>query len=358
MPKVYVILVNWNGWRDTIECLESLFRLDYPDFTIIVCDNASSDESLANIKDWARGTTPAECLNHQLRHLVDPPIPKPVEWAELRPAEIASGEGPDPRLILIQTGANLGFAGGNNAGLSYALSRSDFSYAWLLNNDTVVEPDSLTALVARASASDRIGMCGSKTLRYDDPSSVQAFGGFSFNRWFARGGAVAIGSSAGAAQDPEQVERRLAYIAGSSLLVSRQFLELVGLMNERYFLYFEELDWAMRAKGTFRLAYSPDSIVYHKEGSSIGTNAAERSGQSPVAEYYGARNRIRFTWRYFPYALGTVLLALTASSLARLARGRWSNLEALLRGVLGLPPRNWTRQKLQRQAAVRLTERH
>jgi GT2 family glycosyltransferase len=190
MHRVYIILVNWNGWRDTIECLESLFRLDYPDFSIIVCDNASSDDSLSHIRDWASGSTQAECSSGELRRLTRPPVRKPLESVVLRNSDIDQWKDRHPKLVLLETGANLGFAGGNNVGLSYALSRGDFHYIWLLNNDTVVEPDSLAALVARASSSDTIGICGSKILYYDSPNTVQALGGSVFNRWFARGGLV------------------------------------------------------------------------------------------------------------------------------------------------------------------------
>lgn len=351
MPRVYIILVNWNGWRDTIECLESLFRLDYPNFSIIVCDNGSSDGSLAHIRDWASGSTQAECSSGELQRLTRPPVRKPLECVVLRNSDVDGWKDQHPKLILLETCANLGFAGGNNVGLSYALSRGDFHYIWLLNNDTVVEPDSLAALVARASSSDRIGMCGSKILYYNSPNTVQTLGGSVFNRWFARGGAIGMLSSADACEDTGAVERRLAYIAGASMLISRSFIDRVGLMNEDYFLYFEELDWAIRAKDIFTLAYSADSIVYHKEGSSIGTNAAQTADQSPVAEYYAARNRVRFTLRYFPYAIAPVLAALLASAIKRLARRRWTNVDALIRGVLGLPAREWITQKPQSQHA-------
>ena len=148
---VYIVLVNWNGWRDTIECLESVFRLDYPDFMVVGCDNASGDDSLAQIKSWAAGTLVIRAKNPALAELVEPAIPKPVEWVEYdRPtAEAGGSPDNDARLVLIRTGGNLGFAGGNNVGIRFALAHDDCTHVWLLNNDTVAPPDSLSHLVAR-----------------------------------------------------------------------------------------------------------------------------------------------------------------------------------------------------------------
>src|SRR5271170_2058279 len=146
---VYVILLNWNGWRDTIECLESVFRLDHQRITVILCDNASSDKSMEKIEDWASGRIAASCSSADLARLVLPPIPKPISCDYVRTSRAGTASpSPDVRLVLIQTGANLGFAGGNNVGIRYALSRDDCDYVWLLNNDTVVEPNSLSAMLS------------------------------------------------------------------------------------------------------------------------------------------------------------------------------------------------------------------
>jgi len=332
-PRVYVILLNWNGWRDTIECLESVLRLDYPDYKVIVCDNASSDGSLEHIRSWARGELAAQSGNPALAPLVTPPISKPVPFIEIDPTEVASVvEDKGARLVLIQTGANLGFAGGNNVGLRYALQKGDSHFAWLLNNDTVVRPDALSHLVQRMQERPDAGICGSTLLYYDDPAKVQACGGSIYNKWFARGGH--IGKLANAAQLPEaqEVERKMAYVGGASMLVRRAFLEQIGLMDEQYFLYFEELDWAARAKGYCKLAYSPLSIVYHKEGSSIGSHRIT-TRQSLLAEFYLTRNRVLFTRKHYPLALFTVLCAICVSAMHRLLNRRGRNFNALIRGT-------------------------
>ena len=331
-PRVYVILLNWNGWHDTVECLESVLRLDYPDYKVIVCDNASSDGSLEHIRSWARGELAAQSGNPALAPLVTPPISKPVPFIEIDPTEVASVvEDKGARLVLIQTGANLGFAGGNNVGLRYALQKGDSHFAWLLNNDTVVRPDALSHLVQRMQERPDAGICGSTLLYYDDPAKVQACGGSIYNKWFARGGH--IGKLTNAAQLPEaqEVERKMAYVVGASMLVRRAFLEQVGLMDEQYFLYFEELDWAARAKGQFDLAYCQHSIVYHKEGQSIGSH---RSHLSTLSEFYVARNRIFFTRRHYPHALASALAGIFMSAVNRSMESRWSNVRAQVHGVI------------------------
>ena len=107
------------------------------------------------------------------------------------------------------------------------------------------------------------------------------------------------------------------YVEGASMLVSRGFLKQIGLMCEDYFLYFEEVDWALRARGHFCLGYAPDSVIYHKVGKSIGTSS-NPAKKSLVCDYYNICNRIRFTRRFYPAALPTVYLVLLAEILLRI----------------------------------------
>jgi GT2 family glycosyltransferase len=136
-PLTYILILNWNGWRDTIECLESVLRINYPNYRVIVCDNKSTDNSYDNIKGWAHGYLSVHTTeSNPLRGLSFPPIPKPVPYEEYDHLLAEKGGKPQEseKLILIQNGDNLGFAGGNNVGLRYAMARADFEYIWLLNN--------------------------------------------------------------------------------------------------------------------------------------------------------------------------------------------------------------------------------
>jgi GT2 family glycosyltransferase len=325
--SVCVVVVNWNGWEDTLECLESLLRLDHPDCSIVVCDNGSTDDSVQRIRDWAAGRLPARSGAGPLAALTWPPAPKPVPLAEHdRERAEAGGSMDDGRLVLVRTERNLGFAGGNNVGLRYALARG-FRWAWLLNNDTVVPPGALTALVREAEREPRAGMVGSKLLYYDRPERVQALGGATYNAWLAL--PRHLGANLRAGEEPAwDPASRMAYVVGASMLVSTDFVREVGLMSEEYFLYFEELDWVMRSGGRWRLGYAPGSVVYHKEGGSIGGNS-HHAEKSWTADYHFMRSRLLFTRKFLPSRLPGVYVALLAAMLRRARRGRWDRVRMI-----------------------------
>lgn len=321
--KVYILLVNWNGWGDTIECLESVFRCDYEEFRVIVCDNGSSDGSLEYLCSWAEGNLDALARNSDLKNFSSPSCPKPINFS-LYERELAERKGTtvsDPALVLISTGENLGFAGGNNVGLRYILGRGDASHVWLLNNDTVIRPDTLHHLVARMEERPDAGMCGATLLHYEDPEKVQALGGGYYCEWI---GLPWHQGRLKKASDPvnlERVERWMNYVVGASMMITRQFVEEIGLMCEDYFLYFEETDWAIRAKGKFSLAYAPGAVVYHKIGGSIGTSSNPMQ-KSRTCDYFSIRNRLFFTRRYYPLALPFVVAVLLGSLIVRALLGK------------------------------------
>lgn len=337
--KVYIIVLNWNGWRDTIECLESLQSLDYVNYQIIVVDNNSSDDSMNKIKEWAEGRINVDSvfITHNNRK-------KPVTYIEYdrKTAEtggltslerILSRCLPHQRLILIQSGDNLGFAGGNNVGIRYALTKKDFDYIWLLNNDTVVKSDTLIHLVKRMQEDPNIGICGSTLLYYGEPQLVQAYGGAYYNKWLGIAKHIGTYSKFTGTVNLNEIERKMKYVIGASMLVSRDFLQTIGLMSEDYFLYFEEIDWAVRAKGQFKLGYAPESIVYHKEGATIGSSS-DPNKKSITADYYAIKNRIVFTRKHYRWALPAVYCGLIGVALNRIRRKQWNRLLMIVKAIL------------------------
>lgn len=318
MSQCAVVLLNWNGWRDTIECLDSLFAEGATPCRVLVCDNASRDESVTRIRAWA--------------------VARFGEgFALLTKADVDAGASLDDGqpFALIENGGNLGFAAGNNVGIRLALRDPRCAYVWVLNNDTVVLPDALGCAVQRMRADAGLGLCGSTLIYFDEPEKVQALGGATYSRWSGRSRHVgAFLPRIDVPHDGAPLEARFSYIIGAAMLVSRAFLEQVGLMREDYFLYYEEIDWASRGMGRFRLGYAPDSVVLHKEGASIGTMA---SGGSPLSLYFLYRNRLRFSWRFHrPFVASVVYFSLL--DVARLAvRRRWPQVRAALRGLLQLP---------------------
>jgi len=315
----YVIILNWNGWKDTIECLESLFCSEGADFVAIVCDNASADSSLSELEQWA-----VSRFSHN-------------RYKKLTRSQVESGVAleSDCQLVLVDNASNLGFAGGNNVGVHLAMHQTNCEYIWLLNNDTTIEPNALVCAVKRMQEDANIGLCGSSLIYYHDRNKVQAMGGAIYSKFTGRArhiGAFSLPNDLPI--QPDLVESQMSYVIGAAMLVRRQFIETVGYMQDDYFLYFEEIDWATRGKLRFKLGYAPDSVVYHKEGASIGTSA---SGGSVLSVYYLFRNRVLLTSRHFPFFLPTVVLFCLWDILKMVLKGRSKQAVAAINGVLFRP---------------------
>lgn len=329
-PAVAIVLVNWNNWRDCIECIDTALALRYPNFHILVVDNDSSDNSVERIADWCN--QPA--VDPSWKHLsgVERSSVRPNEriLARVVTADMAPLQ-PAPagcRVSIIRSGGNLGFAGGCNAGIRCA-SPNQFEYFWLLNTDTVVHKDALSQLIARSQRDPTIGMTGSTVLYYDRPSIVQAMAGAKLRPESGESRHIGEGCSLDAIPiEPQTIEEQLTYIFGASMLVSRQLILDIGLMQEDYFLYYEEMDWAMRSQARFKFAYAPQSLIYHKSG-----NSSSKAMPLFTANLY-YRNRIRFMSRFFPQFLGAAKRNLMDALLRATLKGHWSEARLLIRILL------------------------
>ena len=301
-PYVTIVLVNWNGWEDTVECIKSIRDSDYSNCQVVVCDNASTDGSLEKMELWA-----ANNLQQDQWQTVSENFIRDLEPTSINEQELQSKGISDRELVYVKADSNLGFAGGNNLGIRLALIQNEFDYIWLLNNDTVIENNTLNYLIKRLMMDGKAGMCGGTLLYYHRPNTVQAFGGATYNQW--TGLARHIGALCKWPNNPDReiIERQLSYVAGASLLVSKKFIQEIGLMSEDYFLYFEEIDWITRAKGRFNLVFEPKAVVYHKEGASIGSNI-ESSKRSYKSYFWLLRSRLIYTKKYFPLAIPSVVL--------------------------------------------------
>lgn len=320
--RVYIVLVNWHGAADTEACLDSLRALTHRDHRIVVCDNGSADGSVPRLRAWMAGQ----------RGMAG----GPDGFAEYARAQAEAGgvREVDAAYVLVRNEANLGFAGGCNVGLRYAMARGDADFVWLLNNDTVVTPDALGELLAVARRRPDAGMVGSTLCFLDARDKVQALGGGLFDADKALTFELGYGGPLRAlsAEEVREVERRMAYVVGASMLVSRRLLSEVGLMQEDYFLYFEELDWAERARRAdppLGLAYAPRSMVYHKVGGAIGVY--ERSLAS-VRHY--TRSRLRFVQRFYPRHERAARRRLLREGIGALLRGRLEPARVILATAL------------------------
>lgn len=311
--RVAIILVNYRGWSDTIACLESLQALAYRDFDVFVTENASPDDSFERLCEWLRRQAifDSSVVGHE------------GEVLRRYPNNEACS-----RLYLTRTNKNLGFAGGNNISMSLARRLYDYGFYWILNNDTEVTAKSLGSLIDSARSGSAVGMVGSTLRFFHDRENVQTYGGGRYNKWIARVQEirnVGQGEEAG----------RLDYCTGASMLVTREFIDKVGLMEEGYFLYCEELDWAIRGKEVgFALAHAPLSIVYHKEGASIGTDSRDVARRSEISDFYSIRSRILLTKRFFPSCLPTVYLSMLLVIFNRLRRKQYKRARLVLRIIV------------------------
>ncbi|GGE00120.1 rhamnosyltransferase [Polymorphobacter glacialis] len=318
---VGVVLVNWNRWADTIEALESLLRSTVP-VRVVVVDNASADGSFERIAAWAAGREPAAAASAPMARLSTPALAKPIALRRIAPDEAGTAElGAEDWLTLVDSGGNLGFAGGNNVGLRLLQTDPAVEIFWLLNNDTVVEADTAALLGARMLAEPRVGMCGTVVRYYWHPDRVQALNGHRLSWWTGTSKGINHGLSPEVAFDARQVARETDFVLGASLAVSRAFLETVGPMEESYFLYFEEADWAARNAGRFGIGFAAGAVVFHKEGGSIGSSGVP-GARSEMSDYWLARSRLAFIRRHRPLLWPWHWLFSGALMARRLVRGQ------------------------------------
>ncbi|MEI7813712.1 MAG: glycosyltransferase family 2 protein [Coriobacteriia bacterium] len=278
--KAAIIIVNWNGWEDTIACLDSCAGLDYANREMLVIDNGSTNDSVARIR------------------------------------------AAHPSVAVLETGANLGFAGGNNVGILTAIEHGA-SYIWLLNNDTTVEPRALSALVETIAANPDAGVAGSKITYFDRPDVL----------WYAGGEFTSAGPVRHRGLDePDTGQYELleetGFVTGCSLFTTAEIIDRLGLLAEEYFLYWEEadFDWRVHAAG-YKLLYVPESVVRHKVARSLG----ESWGTAQTK--YLVRNMLLFYRRNQPERVGAIYRKALRDGFGHLTHRRFGLAWATFAGV-------------------------
>lgn len=255
-PKVTIIILNWNGKDDTIECLDSLKSINYSNFEILLVDNGSIDGSV-------------DCFKNEY-----------------------------PSMEIIQNKENLGFAEGNNVGIKRAMENGT-DYVLLLNNDTVVDSYFLTELVMAAETDSEIGIVGPKIYYYSKSQIIHSAGG-TIIPWKATTHHIGI-----LEVDHRQYDkvREMNFMTGCVLLLKRAILEEIGFLDASFFMYWEDADYCTRAtKKGWKIIYVPASKVYHKVSSSSGHN-------NPLTTYYLTRNSLLFTKKNHPLLLPTAIFS-------------------------------------------------
>lgn len=278
-PKVSIIILNWNGWKDTIECLESLYRITYPNYDVIVVDNGSEDESIEEIKDYAGGKIKVESkfFEHETKN-------KPITVFE-NPKNKINDKGKNlpsnRKLILIENDENYGFAKGNNIGIKYALKYLESDYILILNNDIVVDKDFLQILVNTMKNDAGIGIVGPMIKLYDKNEEIFSVGGI-INWWTGRNKAILHLKS-------NQI-KEVDYVSGCALTIRKEIFNRVGLLSEEYFLYVEEIDYCVRVnRQNYKIVNEPNAVIWHKVSS---------TAQNKIKIYYTTRNWFIFMKKF------------------------------------------------------------
>ena len=327
--RCYIIIVNYNGWKDTIECLESALKSDYKAFRIIVCDNGSPNDSWTRMIQWAEGEILASCSSHpKIENLVYPLIDKPVDFETRLLSEKTETVQTTHKVTFLKLPTNLGFAGGMNVGIRTALQDKECQYIWCLNNDTVVEPTVMSNMIRILEKNKECGICSSYSRPYNEPDMVdKGDKRIHFNKWF--------GNNIHYIEN-EKTNLILCYFECSSFIVTRDFIENVGLMEERYFLYYEEPDWTIRgARKGYKVTFYPEGIVYHKGGQSTG---GKTTAASYLADYYLIRGRILITRKFFPYCIPTVYMGFIGTIIHRIQRKQYGRIWMILKLMINPKP--------------------
>jgi len=282
-PSVSIIILNYNGREDTLACLRSMEHLTYPNVQVIVVDNGSTDGSVEAFRD---------------QH---------------------------PRFKLIETGANLGFTGGNNIGIRHALEQGA-DYVMLLNNDTIVAPDMLDVMVEVMEANPKVGVTCPMIYYYDLPETIWSAGG---SIDWSRGSTGMIGIDE---EDKAQFgphPRSVDFVTGCAILARRVVWEKARLLDDKFFMYYEETEWCVRARRAgFEIMHIPAAMVWHK------ISVAQRAASIPTY-YYMTRNRLLFLYRTgagLP-TWGRTLLELARTFVSWSVRPKWQD-RRHLRGVM------------------------
>jgi GT2 family glycosyltransferase len=302
--KVGVLLLNWNGGEFTIPCIHSLLAMSYPPWRILVWDNGSTDGS-------------------------------PDRIAQMF-----------PQACVLQSPTNIGCSAGNNAGIRRLLEEGA-EYVWVLNNDTVVDRECLSALLHEMQTDPGVAVATGKIL-YSTPPHLIWYAGADWKPWLLtvrhRG---QLNPDRGRYDQPADVE----FVSGCCMLIRRSAFEAVGLFDERFFFYHEDVDWCLRAsQAGLRLRYVPQAVLWHKASASLHKNTLGTSGgvTSPWGYFLTFRNGLFIIRKYadhwwqrdtaLAYLMGTALYL----SIGFILLWRLKKLSSLWQGIYCGLKEDWT----------------
>lgn len=251
-PLVCIIILNWNGLSNTLECIESIKKITYPSYKIIIVDNASTNNEAYLLRKNCSGD-----------------------------------------IDILLTAKNYGYTGGNNVGISYALEKYDPEYILILNNDIIVDPDFLTNMVNVAQTEEKIGIVGAKVYYHRYPNLIQGTGA-KVNMFF---GTLRMIGNRKFDSDQYNFRRKSDWVLGCCMLIKRKVINKIGLFDEQYFCYWDEVDYCFRCrKAGYDVVYTPLARVWHKNPVKlkIWERTQNKNARSAIPYYYSTRNNFLF----------------------------------------------------------------
>ena len=262
--KVYIIILNYNGFSDTVNCIKSIQKSIYKEYQIILVDNNSDDNSLNEIIKYLDSSN----LEYNFSD---------VFFAD-------NNKQTKKDIVIIKNNENLGYASGNNVGMRYALQYEDCDFLWILNNDNIIEEKSLMKLVENH---DKNTIYGSKILKYKNPELVDSIGG-KLNYYL-----LTTSHNFSNTLNSELIKKvdSLDYIHGTSVFFHKDIINSIGYFDEDYFMYYEDVDWSIKAfrKG-IQLKIVNDSIVRHYKNKYVPLKL----------RFYSFKNRLLFIYKNYP----------------------------------------------------------
>jgi GT2 family glycosyltransferase len=297
-PHVSIIILNWNGWKDTIECLESVLKLDYPYFNIILIDNNSLDDSINQLISWAEGNNGIE-INSLFDTIIYPLEKKPVSYYvdEMSSYEKNKINKKDAKILIIKSDNNIGFARACNKGMEIARSFYQSDYYLLLNNDTIVKKDTLTNLITILEKNKSIGAAQATIYNYSQARLIDNAGGqilfWGQTKYYHKIGPTEI--------------KTISFIHGCALCVRSEVISKHGQLTEKYFFGEEDFEFSYRLnKLSIPMVCVGNSQVFHKVGTSsqlLLKNAERKILLFAVNRIVDLRdiypNLLWIVWKYF-----------------------------------------------------------
>ena len=289
-PHVSIIILNWNKWADTIECLESVLKSDYPNFNIILVDNGSDNDSVEKILAWADGKLIKPYISNY-DEIVLPEVKKPLIIQKIQIENInhvPTESGKNAMINLLISNENLGFAKANNLSIRYADATWNSKYYYLLNNDTVIEKETLRNLVTVLENETLYKIAQSIIFYYNNKEEIACAGGRLFpwgkGKFYTRITSDEI--------------KEIGFINGCALLISQEIVEKYGLLSERFFFGEEDFEYSYRLSlAKVKKVCVGNSRVYHKISVSSNHLLDNDRGRSLVLS---ALNRIADMRNYYP----------------------------------------------------------